>query len=130
MRFIKVKKTGESWQQPAEFGTAWTDDELNHWYADWAEVSDPPHNLEYPFYDGDKWVEHNAVSSEERIHRLSVKNSSDWKEHDNLFTQWQKAEKLGWTVATKRKKAFDEHTKKVTADWHALQDLKKGLDYD
>ena len=90
----------------------------------------PPDGLEYPFYDGDKWVENNAISSEERIHRLSVKNSSDWKEHDNLFTQWQKAEKLGWTVATKRKKAFDEHTKKVTADWHALQDLKKGLDYD
>ena len=54
----------------------------------------------------------------------------NWQENDNLFTQWQKAEKAWLDSSHKTQKSFDEHTKKVTADWHALQDLKKELNND
>ena len=104
--------------RPDHRGVYWSQDGTVHKIDDFAVMPNA------------EWVSDYSKTTIGHHEEIKIKNDMNWQENDNLFTQWQKAEKLGWTVATKLKKAFDEHTKEVTADWHDLQDLKKELDYD
>ena len=54
-------------------------------------------------------------------------NDSNWEQHDNLFTQWQKAEALGWVSAIARKKKFDAKTIEVDKEYRELKKLEQAM---
>ncbi len=94
-------------------GSYWEDDGTEHVIADFDRIPDT------------SWVTDYTKTERYDFEQKQFENTQEWERNDSLYTQWQKAEKLGWTQESLRlKKEFHAHTVKVTLAWRSLQKLK------